>query len=101
MAKLIFKTLLLKGAQGSKGDGDIVPDDGVIYYDNDGDLPNGYEETNNPTNSVTYGALAPTQSAKDGDLYLHLDNNDMLLGLYLYKSNTWVLVFENPNNPIV
>lgn len=48
--KIIFKTLLIKGAKGNKGDigiGDEIPTQGVIAYDGSG-IPEGYEEVASP-----------------------------------------------------
>ena len=47
---VLFKTTLLKGPQGDRGDigeADAVPVDGVIAYDGE-DVPEGYEETDEP-----------------------------------------------------
>jgi len=47
---VLFKTALLKGPQGDRGDigeADAVPVDGVIAYDGE-DVPEGYEETDEP-----------------------------------------------------
>lgn len=48
--KIIFKTMLLKGAKGDRGDvgvGDKIPQDGIIAYDGAG-IPEGYELTTSP-----------------------------------------------------
>lgn len=51
MNDITFKTALIKGAKGDRGEigvADAVPSDGVIIYDGD-DLPEGYEDTQNAT----------------------------------------------------
>lgn len=50
MNEIIFKTALIKGVKGDKGDtgaADSVPTNGVIAYDGD-DTPEGYEDTEPP-----------------------------------------------------
>lgn len=50
MANLIFKTELIKGAKGDKGDAGIsyqVPTGAIIAYDGT-DTPDGYEDTDAP-----------------------------------------------------
>lgn len=59
--KIIFKTRLIKGAKGLKGDigiSDEIPTQGVIAYDGSG-IPEGYEETSAPIagGGVTWSAI--------------------------------------------
>ena len=54
--KIIFKTRLIKGAKGLKGDigiGDEIPTQGVIAYDGIG-IPEGYEITTAPIGGVIW-----------------------------------------------
>lgn len=59
--KIIFKTRLLKGAKGNKGDigiADEIPTQGVIAYDGIV-IPEGYEETSAPIagGGVTWNSI--------------------------------------------
>ena len=50
MDEVIFKTVLIKGAKGDRGDigaADSIPTNGVILYDGD-DVPDGYVEVASP-----------------------------------------------------
>lgn len=84
MDDLVFKTVLLRGAQGEKGDpgtADAMPSDGVIAYDGE-TVPEGYEEAAAPTgvgvSSFNGRAGAVTPQAGDyskGDVGLsNVDN---------------------------
>lgn len=50
MDEVIFKTVLIKGAKGDRGEigeADSIPTNGVILYDGD-DVPEGYVEVSSP-----------------------------------------------------
>lgn len=50
MDEVIFKTVLMKGAKGDRGEigeADSIPTNGVILYDGD-DVPEGYVEVASP-----------------------------------------------------
>jgi hypothetical protein len=42
--------------------------------------------------STSYGIVAPTADANDGDLYILLDGNNSKQGEYLYMNNAWVQI---------
>lgn len=61
MGNLIFKTLLVKGAKGDKGEvgeANTVPTGGVIGFDGE-TIPDGYEETTNPSSYIKKVAETP------------------------------------------
>lgn len=68
---IIFKTNLMRGAKGERGEvGGDIPEDSVVYYEGD-DTPDGYEDTTPPPMGNIYSGIdAPTSSiGNNNDLY--------------------------------
>lgn len=61
---MVFKTLLLKGAKGDKGDtgsAEALPTDSVVGWDG-GEIPDGYEETTEPVSWIKKVATTPLET---------------------------------------
>lgn len=100
MGEIIFKTELIKGAKGDRGEAgqaDSIPTEGLIGYEGD-DIPEGYEEVDisevfdeiyediEATQDMISDAYNPTSTYAVGDYCIYNDT--------LYKCNTAIVTGE-------